>query len=227
MPKDHEHGCAQVVHTVLGRADFVGVADVARDLDDEEVAYALVEENLHGHARVGTGDDRGKGCLAVGRGHQTAGKTRIGMFRLPQSEALVAFSKHFHGLFRADRVARFRRCRSGQRDKKEQKGKGKAFEKHGNPLCCREDMKKFGTVSDGPVACPENGEANLAHGPGYIKALWSENVGLYPLCERRIKKAHGFHRALASIFSCRQVLVLEDDLVQEDDSADEGDDEKD
>ena len=51
----------------LDAADLRRRDDVAGDADDEEIAKALIEDDLGRHARVGTAEDDGEGRLPRGQ----------------------------------------------------------------------------------------------------------------------------------------------------------------
>jgi hypothetical protein len=67
VAQDHDEGRAQVHDRVLDQAEHDGVGDVAGDAEHEELAHALVEDQLGPGARVGAGQDQGEGPLALGR----------------------------------------------------------------------------------------------------------------------------------------------------------------
>jgi hypothetical protein len=50
VPEDHQQRDVQVIPRVLEAAHHVGRDDVTGDADDEQVAEALVEDQLGGHA---------------------------------------------------------------------------------------------------------------------------------------------------------------------------------
>lgn len=51
--------------TVLNGTDLVRIADIAGHPDDKQVHHARIEETFHRHARIRTGDHRGKGMIAL------------------------------------------------------------------------------------------------------------------------------------------------------------------
>ncbi len=134
VAEHHQDRRAQMVHTVFGGADFIGVGHIARDLDHEHVADALVEKNLHRHARVGTGDDRGEGRLSLGRGHQTAGKTGVGVDGLAQGEAGVARFEQLQRLRGRDDMRGVGRSPEQRGSQDQAKNQDKTFDGHAKPL---------------------------------------------------------------------------------------------
>ena len=72
----------------LGRRD-----DVAGDANHEQIAEALVEDDFHGHARIGTTQNGGKGLLA-GREVEPAHAAgdRIAVARIGD-EALISLAQ--------------------------------------------------------------------------------------------------------------------------------------
>ena len=97
VSEDEEDGRVHVANAVFDGTDFVDVADVSGDADDEEVHDAGVEEEFDGDSGVGAGDDGGDGVVALVRGGSEASPLFVGV-GTPEGaagEAGISFLKNF------------------------------------------------------------------------------------------------------------------------------------
>jgi hypothetical protein len=65
MAQHHNERCAEPFCGKFDAADLRGRDDVSSDADDEEIAQALVENDLCWYARVGASENDGERFLAV------------------------------------------------------------------------------------------------------------------------------------------------------------------
>ena len=107
VPENHHQPCAKPPRGELDAADLRGRDDVSGNADDEQVAKALIEDNLCGHPGVGTAENDGERLLTCR--HIRCGAlwlvsvSRLRMSetkrRFPVSKALECFSRGDHRRF--------------------------------------------------------------------------------------------------------------------------------
>ena len=102
VTQDHHQRHGQMVHGVFDGADLIRGRDVAGHPDHEDIADALVEDDFRRRPGVGTGEDRGQGVLALGRGQGPAGPVLVGMLEFALHVTGIARLEDPHGLIRRD-----------------------------------------------------------------------------------------------------------------------------
>src|SRR5687768_6593656 len=102
MPQSHHQRRAEPGGRELDAADLRRSDDVSGNPDDEQVAQALVEDDLRGHARVGASENDGERLLA----RRQLGAPRLAYERVPAPdvghEATVACWQAFECFWRGD-----------------------------------------------------------------------------------------------------------------------------
>ena len=96
---------AEMVHCVFDAAETVVIDQVARGADHEKVADVVIEDEFRRGARVGAGDDDGKGALRL-RGFGSFGGVRFALRHLMGGETGVALFKVREGGIGTDRRGR-------------------------------------------------------------------------------------------------------------------------
>ena len=92
VPENDEGLGAQDADGVLERCDLLRSGDVAGHAHGEDVAEALVEEDLDRHARVGAPQNRGVRCLTLRELAHTL-DVAAGLFDQATDEALVSVTE--------------------------------------------------------------------------------------------------------------------------------------
>jgi hypothetical protein len=85
MPQNHHQPGAEVRGRELDAAELGGRHDVPGHANDEKIAEALVEHNLHGHARIGAPKNDREGFLPF---------RQLGSLGIIQQDVLAAPSRH-------------------------------------------------------------------------------------------------------------------------------------
>ncbi len=65
MTQHDQDGGVDVCQAILDGPDLIRVTHIARDADHEDIHHARIEEPLHRNARIGAGNDRGVGVVAL------------------------------------------------------------------------------------------------------------------------------------------------------------------
>ena len=67
MTQDDHQSRAELFRGEFDAADLRRRDDIAGDPDDEQISEALIEDDFHGHSRIGAAEDRGEGLLPRGQ----------------------------------------------------------------------------------------------------------------------------------------------------------------
>ena len=92
MSQHDEHRRVDMGQSIFDGPDFVGIADVARHANGEDIHQPGVENQFHRNPRIRAGDDRRNGMvgLILGSGLPASGRTGVRICRLSGIKAFVS-----------------------------------------------------------------------------------------------------------------------------------------
>src|SRR6056297_2679535 len=101
----------QMVDPVFHGSDLIDVENISGHLDDKEISYSLVKENLNGNPGIGAGNDRSERMLSFGSGQVAPLAILVGMHGMAGGKAIVSGLELRHGFIGSEHtLGRGGRC---------------------------------------------------------------------------------------------------------------------